>query len=88
MSRDGPSVRHDAEPAIDIGGRPSEPPGERRRQKGGREPHIIDVDQFADGRPLDGLGEKDIEVLQAGSRPGFQRTGRTACTRMCLSPSS
>ena len=79
---------HDAEPAIDIGGRPSEAPGERGRQKGGREPHVVDVDQFADGRSLDGLGEKDVEVLQAGAARVFNGPGETACTLMCLSPSS
>ena len=55
---------------------PGEPPGKRRRQERRRETDIVDVDQFADGRALDGLVQKKVEVLQTRGGPGLQRSRR------------
>src|SRR4051812_31442980 len=55
--------RHDADAPIDVGDRAGEPAGKRRGQERGREADIVNVDQFADRRALDGLVQEKVKVL-------------------------
>ncbi len=81
--RAGSPLGHDVDAAVDVQRFAGQPACVGRGEEGAGEADVHDVDQFAQRRPLGGLVEQQVEVLQARGGARLQRPRRDRRARGC-----